>query len=64
MIWRFLLFICIFPGIPFLFSFWRHSRKKVFKPDNLNRPFTSEELRRIGIVLPDPERYDCETFIR
>jgi hypothetical protein len=41
-----------------------HRSPRILKPDNDNRPFTSEELRQIGIILPDPTRYDCETFVR
>jgi hypothetical protein len=42
----------------------RITRPKILKPDNPNRPFTSDELRQLGIVLPDPTTYDCETFVR
>ncbi len=37
------------------------SRPQILKPTD-ERPFTSEELREIGIIAP--ERYDCETFVR
>ncbi len=42
------------------------SRKRpcILKYHDPNRPFTSDELRAIGIVLPDPTAYDCETFVR
>jgi len=41
-----------------------HDRHKptILKPTDDNRPFTSEELKQMGIVAP--ERYDCETFVR
>ena len=39
------------------------SRPRILKPRD-ETPFTSDELRRIGIILPDPTRYDCETFVR
>ena len=42
---------------------WAYPRKRILTPTD-NRPFTSDELRRMGIVLPDPIAYDCETFIR
>jgi hypothetical protein len=36
-------------------------RPTILKPSN-ERPFTSDELKQMGIVAP--ERYDCETFVR
>ncbi len=41
----------------------RHT-PRILKYHDPNRPFTSDELRAIGIVLPDPTSYDCETFVR
>ena len=38
-------------------------RPRVLKEHDPNRPFTSEELKQIGIILPDPITYDCETFV-
>ena len=38
-------------------------RLRILKPTN-ERPFTIDELRQLGIVLPDPTAYDCETFVR
>jgi hypothetical protein len=53
--------------LPFFFFGWAIgnliTRKRVLKPHD-ERPFTSDELKQMGIVLPDPERYDCETFVR
>ena len=39
-------------------------KKRILKPDDPNRPFTSDELKQMGIILPDSTRYDCETFVR
>ena len=46
------------------YNIGRGPRKRILKPIDDNRPFTSEELKQIGIILPDPVRYDCETFVR
>jgi hypothetical protein len=42
----------------------RHRHPHIFPYHDPNIPFTSDELKQMGIVLPDPERYDCETFVR
>ncbi len=38
-------------------------RRRILPHHDPNIPFTSEELKKLGIILPDPERYDCETFV-
>ena len=40
----------------------RYNRPTILKPET-ERPFTSEELRQLGIIVPDQTRYDCETFV-
>lgn len=42
----------------------RYNTPRILPYHDPNTPFTSEELREIGIILPDPTRYDCETFVR
>jgi hypothetical protein len=51
----------VFSGFCFgrVYEARRYSR--ILKPRD-DRPFTSDELKQMGIVAP--ERYDCETFVR
>ncbi len=44
--------------------FYTEPAPTILKPIDDNRPFTSDELRQIGIIVPDPTRYDCEIFVR
>jgi|HubBroStandDraft_4_1064222.scaffolds.fasta_scaffold00027_59 hypothetical protein len=53
------LFFC-FIGVCAAYDCHR-DHPRILKPHN-DRPFTSDELRQMGIVAP--ERYDCETFVR
>jgi hypothetical protein len=58
-----MIYLALFLFFCFIALCVLHDRHKprILKPDD-NRPFTSDELKQMGIVAP--ERYDCETFVR